>query len=95
MKSFEAKWNDLKGSSSAQDEAARVEDVMAFARQNQIRYQLAVSDAKTGSIIPVAEVGRDPAARLRIQVTAEESGKKLVLTWEPRDPVNVMPLFRE
>jgi hypothetical protein len=95
MKSFEAKWNDLKASGSAQEEATRVEDMMAFVQKNQIRYQLAVSDATTGNTVPVAEVTRNPTARLRVHVTADESGRKLDLTWEPRDPANVVPLLRE
>ena len=95
MKSFDAKWNDLRASSSAQEEAARVEDVTANLRQNRVQYELAVSDVATGTIVPVAELGRKPAARLRVDLTLAAGGAKRILSWEPRDPANVLPLLRE
>jgi hypothetical protein len=95
MKSIDSEWNELKASQSRHQEAVRIEDVTARLRENHIHYHVAVSDVATGATVPVAELGQKPGARLRVDLTLSDEGNGRVLTWEPRDPENVLPLLRE
>lgn len=94
MSSFETKWNELRASASGAEESARVQELVTLARQRGIRYRVAVVDARSGAPVPVASVGTDGAAKLRVDVTVEGGGEK-TYSWEPRDAANVPFLFRE
>jgi hypothetical protein len=94
MASLEAKWSELRTSATPAEEARRVEELAALAREQRVRYQVSLFDAATGAPVPIAELAREGLPRVRVELTIEGKDKP-TLSWEPRSSTNIYPLLRE
>jgi hypothetical protein len=93
VKNFQAKWKALASSQSAEEEARQVRELVADSQRTGAQYQLTIYDLPSNKLIPVSDFQPDRAVHLRVEIKLQSHQD--ALSWEPRDPRNVLPLLGE